>query len=114
MYKENIKHILIKTIIGFIAAFIILTQLEPDWDFGSWCCMAFFFAAVPYGWSVINKTVGNWAIWGSGAAIVIGLIVKLLLALVVGWIVTPIALIYNIVRLVIESRQEGNEEFPVE
>lgn len=109
MYKENLIKIGIKTAIGFAVAFFVMTQIEPDWDFGGWCIMAFLFSTVPYGWGTINNWFGSWFITGSAAAIVIGLTAKFLLALLIGWIVTPIALIYNVVMLFLENRTEVME-----
>ena len=105
MYKSNIIQILAKTAIGFAVAFFVMTQLESDWSFSSWCSMAFIFSMVPCGWSTINKYIGNWFVTGSIAALAISFIVKFLLSLLVGWIVTPVALIYNIVKMVNENKQ---------
>lgn len=105
MYKENLIKIAVKTAIGFAVAFLVMTQIEPDAGFGFWCVMAFFFSTVPQGWSTINKYFGSWIVTGSAAAVVLSLFAKFLLALLTGWIVTPISLIYNIVKLVMEKKQ---------
>ena len=110
MYKDNIIRILVKTAIGFAVAFFVMTQLEKDWGFSAWCSMAFVFSTVPYGWTTINKYLGNWFVTGSAAAVVISFFAKFLLSLLVGWIVTPIALIYNVVKMVNENKQMQLEE----
>lgn len=110
MYKKNIIQILVKTAIGFAVAFFVMTQLESDWSFNSWCSMAFMFSTVPYGWTTVNKYLGNWFVTGSVAAVVISFFAKFLLSLLVGWIVTPVALIYNIVKMVNERKLMQLEE----
>ena len=105
MYKENLIKIAVKTAIGFAIAFFVMTQISPDWDFGSWCVMAFFFSTVPQGWSTVNKYFGSWIVTGSAAAVVLSLFAKFLLALLTGWIVTPISLLYNGVKLVMEHKK---------
>lgn len=105
VYKENLIRISIKVSIGFVVAFYAMTQIEPDGNFSSWCIMAFFFSTVVQGWSTINQYSGSWFVTGSAAAFVLSLLAKLLLSLLVGWIVTPIALIYNTVRLIMEQKQ---------
>ena len=109
MYKENLIKISIKTAIGFVVAFFVMTQIEPGWGLGSWCTMAIFFSTVPQGWSTINNWFGNWIITGSIAGFVIGLFAKFLLSVLLGWIITPVSLIYNTVRLIMENRSiKGN------
>ena len=110
MYKDNIIRILVKTAIGFAVAFFVMTQLESDWGFGAWCFMAFVFSTVPCGWTTINKYLGNWFVTGSIAVVLIAFFAKFLLSLLVGWIVTPVALIYNIVKMVHENKQMQLEE----
>lgn len=110
MYKKNIIQILIKTGIGFVVAFFVMTQLESDWGFSAWCSMAFMFSTVPYGWTTVNKYLGNWFVTGSIAAVVISFFAKFLLSFLVGWIVTPVALICNIVKMVHETKQMHLEE----
>ena len=110
MYKNNIIRILVKTAIGFVVAFLVMTQLEKDWGFSAWCSMAFVFSTVPYGWSTINKYLGNWFVSGSIAAVVISFLAKFLLSILIGWIVTPIALIYNIIKLITERNQVPLDE----
>lgn len=105
MYKDNIIRILVKTAIGFAVAFFVMTHLENDWGFSAWCSMAFVFSTVPYGWTTVNKYLGNWFVTGSIVAVVISFFAKFLLSLLVGWIVLPIALIYNIVKMVRENKQ---------
>ena len=104
MYKENLIKIGIQTAIGFAVAFFVMTQIEPDWGFGAWCVMAVLFSTVPQGWSTINKWFGNWVILGSAAGFVIGLFAKFLLSLLLGWIITPVLLIYNIIKWIMETR----------
>lgn len=108
MYKKNIIQILVKTAIGYVLAFCIMLSIENDMGFCSF--MALVFSTVPYGWTTINKYLGNWFVTGSAAAVVISFFAKFLLSLLVGWIVTPVALIYNIVKMVHENKQTQLEE----
>ena len=110
MYKNNLFKIVGKTAIGFVVAFLVMTQLGKGWGFGSWCSMAFLFSTVPTGWVMINKYLGSWFVGGSFAAAAIFFIVKLMASLLVGWIVTPIVLIYNIVMMVKEKQESQLQE----
>lgn len=103
--KKNIVNICIKTGIGFLVAFFVMSQIEPDWSWRSWAIMAMFFSAVPCGWSLINRVIGRvWVL--DGAAIAIGLFVKLLLSLLIGWVVVPVSLLWNIGMYFWEKHKE--------
>ena len=104
MYKENIIKICLMTGIGYIVAFLLFLSIEPDYELSTQLTAAFFFATVPYGWSLINKIAGGWVMAGSIPVILCVFILKLVAAVFLGWIATPIALIYNIVRLIIEKK----------
>lgn len=112
MYKENIKKIVLFSAIGFIAAFLIMMLIEPDWGIGSKFTMALLFSAVPYGWHLINKILGGWGVVGSIPIMVFFFILKLVGSVFLGWIATPVALVYNIIKLIVENKKdtENNNE----
>ena len=93
--KKNIISILIKTAIGFVAAFIVMSQIQPDWSWTSWATMAMLCSTIPHGWSIITKYIGSWIIF-DGAMFICGLLLKLVLSLFLGWILVPINLAWNI------------------
>ena len=108
MYKKNIIKILVKTGIGFILAFLIMTQIEPDWGFQSWAIMALFLGTIPYGWSLINRFFGSIIIF-DGALFAIGLLIKLILSFLIGWIAVPISLLWNIIMYIIEKKKVSSD-----
>ena len=103
MYKENIKNILIYTIIGYIIVFLFSYLISQEL---SMCLvMSIFAAPAGYGWHLINKYVGGSIVIGS-APVMIGIFfVKLIASILLGWILVPIALIYNIIRLILELKK---------
>lgn len=109
MYKENIIKICLMTGIGYIVAFLLFLLIEPDYELSTQLTAAFFFATVPYGWSLINKISGGWIVAGSIPIIICAFLLKLVVSLFLGWIATPIALIYNIVRLIVDKKTATHE-----
>ena len=104
MYKDNIIKILTKTGIGFVLMFAIMTQIDSTGNFKTWSAMALFLATIPYGWSLINRYLGSIIVF-DGAAFVIGLLIKILLSFLIGWIAVPVGLLWNTIMYVLERRK---------
>ena len=55
-------------------------------------------AGFPYGWSLINRTIGNWSIFGNILIVFAFFWFKAGFALIIGITVYPIVLVYNLVQ----------------
>ena len=106
MYKNNIIKILSKTGIGFVLMFALMTQIDSTGNFKTWSAMALFLATIPYGWSLINKYLGSIIVF-DGATFAIGLLIKILLSFLIGWIAVPIGLVWNTVMYILEKRKQN-------
>jgi hypothetical protein len=104
MYKDNIIKILTKTGIGFVLMFVVMTQIDSTGNIKTWSAMALFLAAIPYGWSLINKHFGCIIVF-DGAAFVFGIVIKILLSFLIGWIAVPVGLIWNTIMYILEKRK---------
>lgn len=86
-FKGNFRKLLIQTLIGFIIGMIFGGYIDSSW-FG----IIFFgvmLAGMPYAWSVIP-------IFAFGF---ISIIIKLIIAICLGWVITPVAFIYNFIQM---------------
>lgn len=104
MYIDNIIKILTKTAIGFGLMFLIMTQIDSTGNIKTWSAMALFLAAIPYGWSLINKCFGSIIVF-DGAAFLFGLVIKIILSFLIGWIAVPVGLLWNMIMYIIEKRK---------
>ena len=79
VFKKSVRGIVIKTIIGAVIGFFVGVSNGAPLTF------TFLFAGFPYAWSVLPFSA-----WG-----IVGIIIKFIVAWIAGWIVTPVAFIYN-------------------
>lgn len=86
-FKGKFRRVLIYTLIGFSVGLGIGTYFEAGW-FAS-LVFGVLLAGMPYAWSVIPF----------GVAGIIAIIIKLLMAIFLGWIITPIAFIYHFIQM---------------
>lgn len=49
MYKEELRKLILKGVIGFIIGFIFTFTTSPDFGLGGACIIGFFLAGLPYG-----------------------------------------------------------------
>ena len=92
-FKEKLRGILGKIVIGLIIGVVIgiIMNSSCHGDLGVLFIifMAIMCAGIPYAWSVLPiRLVGF-----------IGIIVMFFICMFLGWIITPIALIYNIIQM---------------
>lgn len=114
MYKERTKQHLLKGLPGFIIAFVLFLGalfvfVLPSSETGitipssliAISCSVFvglIFAGFPYGWSLINRFLGQWSVFGSIPVMIFLIGLKFAFALTVGMAAYPIVLVYNIIR----------------
>lgn len=114
MYKERTKQHLLKGLPGFIIAFVLFLValfvfVLPSSETGitipssllSIICSVFvglIFAGFPYGWSLINRFLGQWSIFGSIPVLIFLFGLKFALSFWIGMVTYPIVLIYTFIR----------------
>lgn len=95
--KENIKKLIRKGIIGIAIGLIVVSSLG-DRTFLSYALGVACFTGVPYGWELSGRVI-TFGVVGSLPIMIIFYMLRLVVALLVGWIAYPIALIRAILRL---------------
>lgn len=114
MYKERLKHLLLKGLPGFAIGFLfflvtpfmfVTPSVEGGVTFASsLLTITFAFiaglacAGIPYGWGLINKYLGQWAIFGNIIVVIVLFLLKFVVAYGIGLVAYPIVLIYNLIR----------------
>lgn len=94
-FKEKLRGILGKIVIGLIigAVFGVILNNSAGGEMGTGVLfivvMAIMCAGIPYAWSVLPIRLGGF----------IGIIVMFFICMFLGWVITPIALIYNIIQM---------------
>ena len=101
--KAELKKLIIKGMIGFAIGFFIVNGQDPD-AFGQALLMGILFAGVPHGWFVARGIFGGLYVVGSLPVMVTAFVLRLIVALIIGWIVYPVALIRTIVNLSKETK----------
>ena len=104
MYKEELRKLILKGIIGFVIGFGFTLTMSPDFGFCGACVIGFFLAGLPYGWTLSSRAVGGWMVIDHIGIMLIAFAIRLMIAIMVGWVAYPVALVYYIVK----SRQELN------
>ncbi len=102
--KAELKKLIIKGIVGFAIGFFIVNGQDPE-AIREALLMGILFAGVPHGWLVARNILGGLYVVGSLPVMAIAFILRLIVALFIGWIVYPIALIKTIVKLSKEAKQ---------
>ena len=110
MYKERLRKLIIKGIIGFAIGFIFALSTSPEFGFFGFCAIGLFMAGLPYGWELSGRIIGGWFVIGHIAIMLIAFMLRFVMAMLVGWIAYPIALVYYIIK----SRQTANIHSPAE
>lgn len=105
--KEELKKLIIKGLIGVVVGVVLaISSGDKDW----WGVLLFtiFFAGVPYGWQLSGKVI-TFGVVGSLPVMIIFYMLRLVVAMVTGWVAYPIALIRAIVRLRAPEEAEAQE-----
>lgn len=114
LYRERLKHHLIKGLPGFAIGFLFFLVIffmfvTPSSEGGitlasSLLTITIAFiaglacAGIPYGWSLINKFLGQWTIFGNIIVVIVLFLLKFVVAYGIGLVAYPIVLIYNLIR----------------
>ena len=105
--KEELKKLIIEGLIG-VAVGVVLATSTGDREWWGVLIFAIFFAGVPYGWQLSGKVI-TFGVVGSLPAMIIFYMLRLVVAMVTGWIAYPIALIQAVVRLRVPEETEAAE-----
>lgn len=105
--KEELKKLIIKGLIGVVVGVILATS-TGDKEWWGVLLFAIFFAGVPYGWQLSGKVI-TFGVVGSLPVIIIFYMLRLVVAMVAGWVAYPIALIRAVVRLRAPEEAEAQE-----
>lgn len=105
--KEELKKLIIKGLIGVVVGVILATS-TGDKEWWGVLLFAIFFAGVPYGWQLSGKVI-TFGVVGSLPAMIIFYMLRLVVAMVTGWVAYPIALIRAIARLRAPEEAEAQE-----
>lgn len=105
--KEELKKLIIKGLIGVVVGVILATS-SGDKEWWGVLLFAIFFAGVPYGWQLSGKVI-TFGVVGSLPVMIIFYMLRLVVAMVTGWIAYPIALIRAIARLRALEEAEAQE-----
>ena len=112
-YKAHSRGLLKQGIIGFVIGaiiglgFAINMVVSTTGNFGlvevalaalSAVVIGCAIACFPYGWGLINRFLGQWAIFGHIIVVIALFLLKVLAALYIGVVVYPIVLVYNLIR----------------
>ncbi len=87
-FKNGLRNILISMAIGFVIGFVIINIISPGISSGA-IAVGIACAGMPYAWNAIPIGFYGW----------VGLLIKVAISLFLGWIITPIALIYNLIQM---------------
>lgn len=105
--KEELKKLIIKGLIGVVVGVILATS-TGDKEWWGVLLFAIFFAGVPYGWQLSGKVI-IFGVVGSLPVMIIFYMLRLVVAMVTGWVAYPIALIRAVVRLRAPEEAEAQE-----
>lgn len=105
--KKELKKLIIKGLIGVVVGVVLATS-SGDKDWWGVLLFAIFFAGVPYGWQLSGKVI-TFGVVGSLPVMIIFYMLRLVVAMVTGWVAYPIALIRAVVRLRAPEEAEAQE-----
>lgn len=105
--KEELKKLIIKGLIGVVVGVILATS-SGDKEWWGVLLFAIFFAGVPYGWQLSGKVI-TFGVVESLPVMIIFYMLRLVVAMVTGWVAYPIALIRAVVRLRAPEEAEAQE-----
>lgn len=105
--KEELKKLIIKGLIGVVVGVVLATS-TGDREWWGVLLFAIFFAGVPYGWQLSGKVI-TFGVVGSLPVMIIFYMLRLVVAMVTGWIAYPIALIKAVAHLRVPNDSEAAE-----
>lgn len=87
-----IRNIVSTVIVATIAGWIAYLFFDKD------LMAAVLFAGLPAGWRALSKILGRWIV--TGHFVIVYILIKTILSAMLGWIILPVDLISNIIKLI--------------
>jgi hypothetical protein len=88
-FKDKFRTIIIEIIVGMVIGLLFNRYLLGMDSIGGYIFSAIMFAGVPYAWQFMPVFFGG----------VVGILINLIIVLLLGWIITPIAFVYNFIQM---------------
>lgn len=98
-YRDLLKRHIMKGLVGFIAGFLFAICRSPDFGVAGAALIGLFLAGVPYGWQLSGKVVGGHLVIGHVLVMLFAFVIRVILAVFVGWVAYPIALVYYLIKI---------------
>ena len=105
LLKQGLPGMIVGCLAGISMCVLAIAGVENAsiLDAVLFCCLviplySFILAGVPYGWSLINRIIGNWVIFGNLIVVIAFFIFKFGFSFILGITVYPIVLIYNLIH----------------
>lgn len=106
-YKEELGWFLIKGLVGFVIGIVFLKCSSESASIMEAALLGVFFMGLPYGWQLSSAVVGSWYFVGNMGYFFMGIIFRVMISLLVGWIAFPIRLIYLVYKTFKEKTSVG-------
>ncbi len=100
MQKDILIKLIIKGLVGMTIGIVLGFITISNIDFLTVLILGIFFSGLPYGWEFSGKIIGGWLVLGSIPIMICAFLIRAIIALLVGWIAYPIALICAIVKMI--------------
>jgi len=98
MYKEKLRSLVIKGLLGFALGVIFAFIRSPELGLGFALLIGLLFAGLPYGWQLSGKIVGDLFVIGNIGIMLIAFVLRAMLALITGLIAFPIVLVSTFIK----------------
>lgn len=98
MYNGELKKLIIKGVIGFALGFIFTLCYMPEAGALGYCGIGIFTAGLPYGWELSGRIIGGKLVLGHIVIMLFAFVLRFVVAMLVGWVAYPIALVHCIVK----------------
>ena len=97
-YKEELKKLIVKGVIGFAIGWLYTMVKSPEIGFFGACLIGLFFSGLPYGWQLSGKVVGGKFVVGHIVIMLLAFALRVMVAMLTGWVAYPVALVYYAVK----------------
>jgi hypothetical protein len=88
-FKNKLRNIIIEIIIGMVIGLLVNKYIMGVDEISSYVFWAIMCAGIPYAWQCMPVFLGG----------IIGLMLNFVIAMILGWAITPIAFVYNLIQM---------------
>lgn len=97
-YIEELRKTIIFAVIAVIVSMVVLSAMDGGMSSSGNFMISLFLAGIPSGWSIIGHILGGWTIIG-GTAGIIFMMIRFILAVMIGLFALPIKIVYYIFKI---------------